>query len=138
MGRRILGLRSKANNDVVYGELGWWPLSARRLMLRLRYWKKVLSMKPTRLTRILYDWELRNASPRSWSMCTKSLLEQLQLGEYWETQRVPDAEDTWSKILCEKIQQREQERWRLSINQKRPYIGTQTEYFSGFSFKEKQ
>ena len=37
MGRRILGLKRSTNNEVVYGELGWWPLRARRDLLRLRY-----------------------------------------------------------------------------------------------------
>ena len=55
MGRRILGARTNPNNEVVYGELGWWPLTARRGMLRLRYWQKLLSMDATRLTRILYS-----------------------------------------------------------------------------------
>ena len=45
MGKRITGLTMKTANDVVLGELGWVPLKARRDMLRLRYWRKILHMK---------------------------------------------------------------------------------------------
>ena len=57
MGRRILGVRQNVNNEVVYGELGWWTLKTRRNVLRLRYWKRLLDMEESRLTKIVYRWE---------------------------------------------------------------------------------
>ena len=54
---------------------------------------------------------------------TKSLIQQLHLGDYWDAQIVPAAKDAWSKIVCEKIQQREQGRWRPSMSQ-RPKLRT--------------
>ena len=40
MGRMILRCGSKMANEVVLGELRWWPLKARRDLLRLKFWGK--------------------------------------------------------------------------------------------------
>ena len=37
MGTRILGLEQSTSNEVILGEMGWWTMQARRVMLRLRY-----------------------------------------------------------------------------------------------------
>merc|ERR1712083_1079272 len=44
MGKRILRLKVSTNNEVVLGELGWWKMKARRDMIRLRYWRKLVNM----------------------------------------------------------------------------------------------
>ena len=57
MGKRILKVNEKTANGVVLGELGWWPLKARRDMIRLRYWRKLLIMSTERLPKLIYEWE---------------------------------------------------------------------------------
>jgi hypothetical protein len=44
MGRRILKCSETTANEVVLGELGWWPLEARRDLLRLKYWRKLIKV----------------------------------------------------------------------------------------------
>ena len=48
MGRRILGCHPRTANAAVKGDLGWQSLKARRDMLRLRYWGKLVSMNSKR------------------------------------------------------------------------------------------
>ena len=55
MGRRILGCSPKTSNAVVRGELGWQTLKARRDMLRMTYWGKLVGMNRNRWTRRIYD-----------------------------------------------------------------------------------
>ena len=57
MAKRILVLKEKTTNEVMLAELGWWPLRARRDMIRLRYWQKLLNMKQDRLPKLIYDCE---------------------------------------------------------------------------------
>ncbi len=64
MGKRILGLNQSTHNEVVLGELGWWKMKARRDMLRLRYWRKLILMKKERLPRKVYEWELKNKTKK--------------------------------------------------------------------------
>ena len=109
MGRRILGIRENANNEVVYGELGWWRLSTRRDLLRLRYWAKILTMKESRLTKIVYEWERKNNRPRTWCRYTEALLSDLGLSRFWTAQVIQYSSAEWGKIVGDKLHAREQE-----------------------------
>ena len=42
--RRILRVSKRTSNEVVLGELGWMTLKARRRMLQLFFWAKILEM----------------------------------------------------------------------------------------------
>ena len=66
MGKRILGLKESTTNEAVRGEMGWWSMKARRDMMRLRYWRKILKMGQERLTKKVYEWELRMGVEGSW------------------------------------------------------------------------
>src|SRR4051812_39255850 len=55
MGKMILRCSSKMANEVVLGELGWWTLKARRDLLRLKFWGKIVSrMSSSRLVKQVY------------------------------------------------------------------------------------
>merc|ERR1712228_189669 len=79
MGKRILGLKESTTNEAVRGEMGWWSMKARRDMMRLRYWRKILKMGQERLTKKVYEWELRLGVEGSWKEYTRELLETLGL-----------------------------------------------------------
>merc|ERR1712228_609555 len=52
--RFILKTKKNVNNNFLEGELNWMTLENRRIMLRLRYWRKILRMKKERLTQQIY------------------------------------------------------------------------------------
>ena len=113
MAKRILGMKERTTNEAVLGELGWWPLKARRDMIRLRYWHKLLKMDKNRLPRMIYDWGKDNSdNNNSWIAYTKRLLENLKLNEYWLKQKITITTAEWNKIIHVKIQDREQKEWR--------------------------
>ena len=88
MAKRILGMNEKTSNEAVLGDLGWWPLKARRDMIRLRYWQTILSMKEKRLPRLIYDWQKEQKYHNdSWLLYTKKLLMELDLQDYWLSQK---------------------------------------------------
>ena len=55
--KRILGVYKRTSNEAVLGDLGWWPLKARRDMIRLRYLQNLLNMNKKRLPKQIYEWE---------------------------------------------------------------------------------
>ena len=113
MAKRILGMKERASNEAVLGDLGWWPLKARRDMIRLRYWHKLLSMDNTRLPRLVYEWELKNEDRNNcWAKYTKKLLLDLELDDYWLKQEIDKNREQWNKLIHDKIQEREQKEWR--------------------------
>ena len=124
MAKRILGLKESTNNEVALGELGWWKLRARRDMLRLRYWGRLINMKQGKLPRKVYEWELRRQKgKRSWTMYTKRLLLELGMEDYWKKQRVNETREEWGELVSKKIQEREQRDWWLAV-QERPKLRT--------------
>ena len=47
-------------------------MKARRYILRLRYWRKIIHMKTTRLIRIIYKWEKELDEEDNWITYTKN------------------------------------------------------------------
>ena len=45
MGRRVLGVTRTTTKEVIQGELGLISISSRRILLRLRFWEKLIRMK---------------------------------------------------------------------------------------------
>ena len=76
MGKMILRCSSKLANEVVLGELGWWPLKARRDLLRLKSWGKIVSrMSSSRLVKHVYvESRKRYEAGKSSKWCTHELL----------------------------------------------------------------
>ena len=126
MGRRILGRRGKSTDETILGELGWWTMQARRWMLRLRYWRKLISeMGPERLPRKVYNWERRSGRTNSWTKQTEEIMEQLGLAEVWKRQDTGGNKEDWEKLLNQRIQEHEQKRWEGEMKRKtklRTYI----------------
>ena len=128
MAKRILGMKMRAPNEAVLGDLGWWPLKARRDMIRLRYWQKILNMDEKRLPRLVYDWEKENIDTnKSWITYTKQLISELELDEYWTKQEINKNKAEWNKLIQDKIQVREQREWRQRAKSK-PKLRTYIKY----------
>ena len=136
MGKRILGLNQSTNNEVVLGEIGWWKMKARRDMLRLRYWRKIILMKRERLPRKVYEWEIkRKANKKNWTSYTKKILGELGLGEYWKKQEVKEKKDEWNRLIEERIQEREQKQWWKIVNE-RPKLRTYRKVKNVLAFED--
>ena len=88
MGKMILRCSSKMANEVVLGELGWWTLKARRDLLRLKFWGKIVSkMSSSRLVKQVYEdsrahYEAGQSS--RWCKYTHALLTELGMEEVWQ------------------------------------------------------
>lgn len=126
--KRILGMKERTANEAVLGDLGWWPLKARRDMIRLRYWRNLLKMKNTRLPKLIYEWEKDSVvNDSSWITYTIKLLRELNLDEYWNKQEINKTKDEWNKLIYNKIQEREQKEWR-ERSQLKPKLRTYIKY----------
>ena len=55
MGRRVLGVSNLTTREVIQGELGLESIRSRRIVLRLRFWCKILKMKKCRLVYQIYN-----------------------------------------------------------------------------------
>ena len=64
-GKFLLGIGNRASNSFMYSELGWWDLTTRRDLIKLRYWHKIISMVNSRLTKKIFLLEKKERKPNS-------------------------------------------------------------------------
>ena len=55
MGRRVLGVSKLTTREVIQGELGLQSVESRRLLLRIKFWIKLLNMDKDRLVYKIYE-----------------------------------------------------------------------------------
>ena len=129
MGKMILRCSSLMADEVVLGELGWWTLKARRDLLRLKFWGKIVgSMPPSRLVKQVYAHSRAryDAGQKSrWCQYTHTLLTELGMEEIWQQGTLECDEKAWDKKLRENIHLREERAWRDRMKTKpklRTYI----------------
>ena len=127
MGKMILGCSSSMANEVVLGELGWWTLKARRDLLRLKFWGKIVcSMSPSRLVKQVYAHSRARydaGHQNRWCKYTHALLTELGMEETWLQGKHDGDEKAWDKQLREKIHVREEREW-LERMQTKPKLRT--------------
>ncbi len=119
MGRNLLGVSCMMASDVVRGELGWWPMKARRDLCILRYWARIISSDTTTLVNKVYQQrkvEL-SAGRTNWCRYVHSLLLELDLEQAWRDQSVGGLRE-WSRAAGGAIQRRELSQWLQRIDLK--------------------
>jgi hypothetical protein len=127
MGKRILGSFGNLADEVVRGDLGWWSMKARRDLLRLRFWGRLVRMSGERWVRRVYVRSKRQlgvSGKNSWCKVTFQLLEELGLDGLWVSEDIGSTQD-WVKCIDVAIGAREQRLWRqqaLSKPKLRSYI----------------
>ena len=117
-GRMCLGVGREVPNAVVMGELGWMSVQARREILRLRYWGKVVKEGEGNSDSIVFAVyqegrrrveEGRAKSKAEWCVETKRLLKEVGLEEYWKSERVGMQND-WALLVKRMVFRREEAR----------------------------
>jgi len=128
--RRILGAKQSTSIAFLMGELGWWPLSARRDLLRLRFWWKLVNMQNSRGVKLVYlycrrkfkesfvsgkDLSKLKKHSMKWCEYTFSLLLELGLDQRWWTEQL-GTEKEWNATIFRKIHEREEKRWKTTMD----------------------
>ena len=119
VGRMCLGVGREVPNAVVMGDLGWWTVRARREYLRLAFWGKVVREQKGGMVREVYEEGRRRivrgvAGKKEWCVETRRLLEEVGLGDLWETEEV-GSERGWKALVRGVMQEREELRWRQGM-----------------------
>ena len=84
-------------------------------MLKLRYWRKIVTMKDSRLVKTVYNEEVKVNEDKTWSSRVRKLLKKMDLIRYWKTQMITETEDEWNKVVEESINRHRDSEWRRSV-----------------------
>ena len=118
MGRLVLGVSKKTTREVVQGELGLEKLSSRRMILRLRYWYKIINMDKNRLVYKIYKQRKidflagKMKDKRNWCYWTWRYLKDLELEHIWQTE-TPELGSNFDKQIRKRVKKKEEE-WRVN------------------------
>lgn len=88
----ILKVKRSTCNEIVYGELGRWPLIVERKVRIIKYWLKIVNNETSQLVRnsymSLYNNIVDNNRSVNWVVGVRNLLNGLGFGEVWYQQGV--------------------------------------------------
>jgi hypothetical protein len=124
MGRRALGVSKMTTREVVQGELGLYKISSRRILLRLKFWNKILHMNKERLIYKIYkerreEFEKgKRKDKKNWCYGTWKALKDLHLEHIWESEKIQEASN-YIKLVRQLIKNKEESEWREQIEKKR-------------------
>ena len=115
VGRRILGVIKSCSTLAVRGELGWWTLNARRELLMLRFWGKIVAKRDDSLIKRIYRHrKMSQPIKGSWCYSIRKVLNDLGLGESWESENIGSVQG-WAKRVEKKIKDREVVTWLIAV-----------------------
>lgn len=123
MGRRVLGVSRMTTREVIQGELGLQSVKSRRLLLRIKFWVKIIMMNPNRLVYKVYKQrridlikkEMRDK--KNWCYWTWKILKDLHLEHIWQSEKIPKV-STFLKLVRDKIKINEESEWREEMKKK--------------------
>ncbi len=103
-------MHKNTSNDMVYGELGVYPLSINIQCRMLCYWSRMISGKQSKLCYVIYQCLLHldraGVYTSPWVACVKNLLNDNGMSGIWLSQTVPN-------LMCFKraIERRLKDQW---------------------------
>jgi hypothetical protein len=124
MGRKVLGVSKMTTKEVIQGELGLGNLSSRRIILRLRFWAKIVNMKEDRLIKKVYRQrreaflEGEKKDKKNWCYWTWKFLKELHLEHLWESEKF-ELGRNFNNLVKKLVRRKDEDNWRDRMKTKR-------------------
>jgi hypothetical protein len=140
MGRRILGVSKMTTREVIQGELGLEKLSSRRILLRLKFWSKIVRMKKERLVYRIYKIRRQDfikggkKDKNNWCFWTWKFLKNLNLEHIWESENFGEPK-SFQRLVRSAIRIQEEREWREQMKCK-PKLDLYRKIKSSLSIEE--
>jgi len=145
--KRFLGLPRATPNNIVYSELGRYPLYINSNLRCIKYWAKLLRMEENRLPRQAYRMLvlLDEKGKKCWASNIRELLFRSGFGIVWLHQDVGDL-TAFLRIFRERLKDMFTQNWQAALNDSDRYDSYRSfkslfetekyiDYFSVFIFR---
>ena len=110
--------------EVIEGELGLGKIGSRRILIRLRFWNKIVEMKKkNRLVYKVYKQRREEfekgerRDKKNWCYWTWKYLKDLHLEHIWESEK-SELGRNFSELVRKLVKNKEEEEWQDKINKK--------------------
>lgn len=117
MGWRVLGVSKLTTKEVIQGELGLGKMSSRRIILRLKFWRKIIKLK--KKNRLIYKiykerreefQEGGKRDKKNWCYWTWKFLKDLHLEHLWDNEKVEE-EQNFDSLVKKLVRRKEEREW---------------------------
>ena len=115
----VLGVHGKTCNNMVYGELGRFPLETYVKKRAIGFWARILANKETKLSRIIYN-HIRTLSNTNYYKCIwiefiKGILQECELSNIWQSQQFKSVD--WLKtVVGKKLRDNFIRKWKQELS----------------------
>src|ERR1700722_17159505 len=122
-GGGVLGVSKMTTREVIQGELGLSKISSRRILVRLKFWYKIINMNKTRLIYKIYRQRKNeliqggSKDKKNWCYWTWKFLKSLNLEHLWKSDKV-ELGCNFSKLVKKLIKMNEESEWREQLEKK--------------------
>lgn len=117
--KQMLGVRTKTQNNFVYGEVGRFPLQTYRIVSVIRYWLKIVSLDNRKLSKIIYDIMLQdldnNPRIKNWASNVQYILQKFGFNHVWLNQ-VVENNNLFLRIFKQRVKDNFIQNWQSQIN----------------------
>ena len=134
----LLKVNNATTNEMIYGELGRFPMIISRKIKIIKYWVKIVCGKSCILVKeiysVLFNATLINIHVVNWASFVKKLINNLGFGEVWTRQTVEN-ERNFINLCTQRLRDQFIQEWFANINN-RPSCRLYKELHVTFNFSE--
>ena len=117
--KMVLGVQGKTCNNMVYGELGRFPLETYIKKRAIGFWARILANKETKISRLFYNHTrtlfINNYYKCSWIEFIRGILQDCDLSNIWQTQHFKSV--VWLKsVVGKKLKDNFIRKWKQELN----------------------
>ena len=117
--KMIMGVQGKTCNNMVYGELGRFPLEIHIKKRAIGFWARLLTNKETKIARVFYN-HLKNLSDNNYYKCKwiefiMKILQECDLINVWQSHQFQSVD--WLKLTVgKKLKEKFIAKWKQELN----------------------
>ena len=109
--RVFLGVHKFAANQMLDGDMGWYPSKLRRKISMLRLWNRLLKMNNIRLPKLIFEREFQLNG--KWCQTIRNILKEINMEEFYDGKQICNLD-----ICKTKLKEKHHEAWRKLANKK--------------------
>ena len=117
--KMVLGVQGKTCNNIVYGELGRYPLEVYIRKRAIGFWARMLTNKESKISRVFYDHlralSLNNHYKCKWIDFIKTILQDCDLHNIWQSHQFQSV-DSIKSAVGKKLRDKFVTKWRNELN----------------------
>ena len=118
--KMILKVNKSTCSNMVYGELGRFPLNIDIKLRAISFWARLISSGHDKLSGVLYNslyqMHVQGLFTSKWVNYVSNVLNECGFSGVWQTQQIPGSTDWFKQTLRLRLKDQFQQKWHSEVN----------------------